>query len=138
MRLKYQRELIFNQAIQMCFLSESLYEGNEKDFFMKGGNPGFRGIQENGAWLKSYHVLSLDYQIPIKFYNSGTWTVAPFIDTGLLNSPLKDNPDEHFTSIGIGTYYFLKNIAVPGIGIAAGVNDKYQETYFKFTIGFSF
>jgi len=47
-----------------------------------------------------------------------------------------DNKTVNYHSYGIGSYFFLKKIAIPGIGLVIGTNTEYQDSFFKFTIGF--
>jgi outer membrane protein assembly factor BamA len=130
--------LFAKQVCQLQVMAGYLHGGDERSYFRVGGNKGFRGVPDRGAWADQFLVTSLDYQIPLWFSKAGTWTVAPFVDMGYLHQPEFGEEDVTYTSYGLGTYLFLKQVAVPGLGFEFGHNDSYQKSFFKFTIGFSF
>ena len=133
-----EKNVVGQQAIQAQLNVGYLNNGDERDLIRVGGNRGFRGIQDEGVWVDRYATLALDYQIPIWFGNLGTWTVAPFCDIGQLRQPQGEDTVVTYTAIGLGTYLYLKEVALPGVGIYAGYNDSFQETFFSATIGFAF
>jgi len=109
--------LIGKQVLQTQVRAGFLDNGDDRDLFRLGGSIGFRGIQEQGVWVDRFAALSIDYQIPVWSGDLGTWTVAPFSDFGYLNYPQDTDAYDYYASIGIGTYLFLKDVALPGVGI---------------------
>jgi hypothetical protein len=110
--------------------------GTETDTFRLGLSKGFRGIPAQGAWPEKYYALSFDYQIPIRKLSFGTWTTAPFTDTGQLKYRSNTGLDAvDYNSIGIGTYIFLKEVAIPGLGLEIGRNNKFQSNFVSFSLG---
>jgi outer membrane protein assembly factor BamA len=112
--------------------------GDERDLMRVGAKRGFRGIPDSGAWVDKYMTAAFDYQIPLWRSRIGTWTVAPFFDVGYLDQPTSNGREKiSYTALGIGTYLYLRKLAIPGVGVQVGHNDTYQDTFFEVTIGFS-
>ena len=137
-QINEEANLFAKQVCQLQVMAGYLDGGDERSFFRVGGDKGFRGVPDRGAWVDQFLTASLDYQIPLWFSDAGTWTVAPFLDVGRLHQPEFGEEDVTYTSAGIGSYLYLKQVAVPGLGFEVGHNDTYQTSFFKFTIGFSF
>lgn len=137
LKLSWQKEIIDNHVLQLRFNAGRLYGGDRREALRMGGRVGFRGIQDQGAWTEKHLTGSIDYQIPLHMTSTGTWTVAPFVDVGTLELIESAKDKLNYYSYGIGTYYFLKKITIPGLGLALGHNSKYQDFFFKFTVGFS-
>ena len=137
-KFNWQKQLFKNNVLQALIQSAFIEEGDERDDFRVGGNGGFRGIHNKGVWTKGYLTGSLEYQIPLKFTTFGTWTVAPFCDIGYLKIRFPESASELYAAAGVGTYFYLKNIALPGAGFQVGHNTEYEDLFFKFSIGFAF
>lgn len=135
LKMNWQMETINSQAFQLGFLSGNIHNADRRSALRVGSKNGFRGIPGEGAWTNAYYALSMDYQIPLSSSGHGTWTLAPFLDNGLLIQQA-DNQATSYLSYGIGSYFFLKKVAIPGIGLIIGTNSEYQKNFFKFTIGF--
>lgn len=133
----WQQPFYEDQVLQLTLSGAHLDGGDVRDYFRLGTTPGFRGIQEQGAWANNYLAISADYQVPIKTFESGTWTFAPFVDAGSLKTDVRESERINYTAYGVGTYFYLKKIMVPGIGFVIGRNSEYQETFYNFTLGFS-
>ena len=136
--LSWQRQLFKKNVLQALVKGSYIENGDERDDLHIGGTSGFRGILSNGVWVKEYLTGSLDYQIPLIFSKYGTWAIAPFCDIGYLKKRFPEKDTELFSASGLGTYFYLKNFAVPGAGLQVGHNTKYEEIFFKFSIGFIF
>ncbi|MFH1903935.1 MAG: BamA/TamA family outer membrane protein [bacterium] len=136
--LSWQKQLFENNVLQALVKGSYIEDGDERDDLRIGGTSGFRGIFSSGVWVKGYLTGSLDYQIPLKFSKYGTWTIAPFCDIGYLRKRFPEKDTELYVASGLGTYFYLKNIAIPGAGLQVGHNTKYEEIFFKFSIGFTF
>jgi Omp85 superfamily domain len=138
----------FKADWQTCFFSNHAFQFSyrmagsdnpERESAMRiGSKKGSRGIPDNGVWAESIASISLDYQIPVMSGSSGTWTVAPFLDKGIIKIVDRQDRLVHYRAMGIGSYFFLKQIAIPGMGFVIGSNDTYEETFYKFTVGFDF
>jgi hypothetical protein len=134
-KLNWQLETFNNQALQFGFFSGHIQNADRRSALRVGSKPGFRGIPGEGAWSDAYYTLSTDYQIPLSSSDKGNWTLAPFLDNGFLIQQSGHKPISYL-SYGIGSYFFLKKVAIPGIGLVIGTNTEYQDSFFKFTIGF--
>ncbi len=135
-RMSWQKNLFCDHALQIRILGGYLEEANRQNALRIGRRNGFRGIQENGAWVEGYVAVAIDYQIPLWRTSFGTLTVAPFVDAGYLWQAVDEIGDDGYISSGLGCYYYLKRVAVPGIGIQLGSNSEYQDIFFQFSIGF--
>ena len=138
LQINEEVNLFAKQVCQLQVIAGYLGGRDERSSFRVGGEKGFRGIPDGGAWVDELLTASLDYQVPLWFGGAGTWTVAPFLDVGYLHQPDLGEEDVTYAAYGLGTYMYLKEVAVPGIGFQIGHNDTYQTSFFKFTIGFSF
>lgn len=101
-----------------------------------GGQAGLRGIPSGGVWTDAYAAFGVDYQFPLLELGAGYWTLAPFYDQGSLQV-YDTHKVVNYHAYGLGTYFFLRKIAIPGLGIIIGRNNRYQDTFYSFTIGFS-
>ena len=138
-QLNSEKRIFLEQVLQVQGSGGYQGGGDERDLMRVGANSGFRGIPNNGAWVDRYLTLALDYQIPLWRGRIGTWTVAPFCDVGYLRQPTIDESEElTYTAWGLGTYLFLRKLAIPGVGVQVGHNDTYQDSFFEVTIGFAF
>jgi hypothetical protein len=79
----------------------------------------------------------VDYQIPIAKWDHGVVTVAPFADYGIYRA-FFEGTGNNYLSHGIGAYYFINLINLPGIGLTAGVNEDFMGTFVAFQIGMGF
>jgi outer membrane protein assembly factor BamA len=131
--LRYQKNIFLQHALQIGLRSNVSDNATVKDVMKMGGRKGLRGIQENGLWAEKMVSVSTDYQVPLIFSSYGVWTVAPFFDYGLVDSEF--SPISNYSSYGIGGYLYLKQIAIPGIGIEFGRNEKFQGTFVSFSVG---
>ena len=123
-------------ALQLHVESRAKNSGDVRDSFKLGSNLGFRGVESAGIWAKQAHSVSIDYKIPFLDIKFGTWTVGPFADYALFKEFDADGHKETY-AYGISTFMFLKKIALPGIGIIVGHNDKYLGDFVSVSIGFA-
>ena len=133
----WQKKFIRNNAIQLKLQLQEISEATLGDPLLLGRSKGFRGIENQGLWVKSAQSLSIDYQIPIKSYGYGTWTISPFVDLSHFD-PVIDIPADSFISCGIGGSLFLKNIAFPGIALYLGYNNEFKGFFVSFSLGMKF
>lgn len=110
-----------------------------------GDQQGFRGVPRDGIWAESFGTLAIDYHVPLWRAGFGTVTLAPFLDRGLVINRLRSGATTQserarkvdFMAYGVGSYVFLKQVAVPGLGLIFGHNPRYGGTFFSFSIGIS-
>ncbi|OFZ46468.1 MAG: hypothetical protein A2381_02040 [Bdellovibrionales bacterium RIFOXYB1_FULL_37_110] len=131
--LKYQKNIWLKHALQLGMNILVISDSSSKDLEKIGAIPSFRGIPEGGLWVEQTLSFSCDYQIPVSFANYGTWTIAPFADYGIYESTYTQR--RNFSSYGIGGYLYLKEIAMPGIGIIWGTNNHFEENFVSFSVG---
>ena len=111
--------------------------GNPGDVSTHGRGKGYRGIESNGLWTRKIAAASADYQIPVAKTGHGTFTVAPFVDYGAYKPFFADN-GSNYLAYGIGAYYFINFINLPGVGLVVGRNQEFMGTFVSFQIGGSF
>ncbi len=136
--IDWQRETWARQVLQVSFEAAYSNLNDIRNSLEEGQKRGFRGTETSSLWLNRYLSLSLDYQIPIKRASYGTWTIAPFMDIARFKSIVDLNGIESLISYGLGGYLFLKNIAIPGVGLELGYNSKFRGEFVNVSIGFSF
>ncbi len=129
-KIKYQRNIWQQHVLQLAWLAG--YNSNSTDKSVD--KFGLRGMPSNGLWADKISALSLDYQIPIKETNYGTWTVAPFFDYGVYDSNYTRGND--YNAYGVGGYLYLKEVALPGMGLIAGYNHRFLKEFVSFSVGF--
>ena len=116
----------------------TLKNGYVSDAFRKGNAKGFRGTGASSLWVRHYGNLALDLQIPLQETRFGTWTWAPFLETGRLAIAGGHRSIISYTTGGIGAYFFLKEIAIPGLGVEFGSNSRFLKKFMSFSVGLSF
>ena len=130
------------QAIQWTVNTAFLEGGDKRDALKSGrretSGRGLRGIPEGGYFTHFIATTSIDYQIPLRFTKYGTWTLAPFVDFGKINGHEKQNEDLWQKAYGIGSYFFLKGIMLPGVGFLIGRNETFKNGFAELSIGESF
>jgi len=134
--LQEQKQVLKSSVIQIELNGAYLQGGDMRDAIYGGGENGLRGIPSDGVWVRKYLSVAIDYQIPILRRPGGTFTTAPFIDAGVLQEWDVESEYIRFYSYGIGMYYFLKEMALPGFGLQIGSNKEYEKFFISFRIGF--
>jgi hypothetical protein len=79
---------------------------------------------------------SLDYHIPWRVTDRSTWTMAAFAETNLFEQVARPNEWERHHAEGFGIYLFLRQIAVPGLGLIGGWMDGHRP-FISFSLGTS-
>jgi len=138
LQVNVEKNVLLDQVLQVQVSGAYQDGGDERDLMRIGAKRGFRGIPDSGAWVDKYMTAAFDYQIPLWSSRIGTWTVAPFCDVGYLDQPTSNGSEKiGYTALGIGTYLYLRKLAIPGVGVQVGHNDTFQDSFFEVTIGFS-
>lgn len=135
--LSWDKLILGKQALQLGLEVNYQINATAADVEMFGREQGYRGIESNGLWADRIAAISMDYQIPLYKWQAGTATIAPFIDFGIYQDYFDDNA-ANYLAYGIGAYYFLNLINVPGIGFVVGRNDEFMGSFVSFQIGMSF
>ncbi len=134
--IEWEKNLISKNALQVGLRYEATNAEDSGRALHLGQDRGYRGIQSKSLWATESVALALDYQIPIAIRSYGTWTVAPFMDAGWFN-PVHELGADTYHSYGAGIYLYLKEIAIPGLGLVIGQNDDFLGGFVMFTLGFS-
>ncbi len=135
--LAWDKLLFVNHALQLGLRGAHQSEATGGDINMYGRGNGYRGIQPQGLWTSRIISASADYQIPIATWQHGTLTVAPFVDYGVYKSYFDDSDDDYLAG-GIGAYYFMNFINMPGLGVTVGMNEDFMGGYIAIQIGTGF
>jgi len=134
---EWDKLLFEKHALQLGLRGATQSDLHEGEVAMYGRSRGYRGIQPGGLWTRRIVAASVDYQIPVAKWGHGTVTVAPFADYGVYR-PYFEGTGNNYASYGIGAYYFINLINLPGIGLTAGVNENFMGTFVAFQIGMGF
>ena len=134
-RIRYGLPVFQHYAITAELQGGLWVDGNEADSFRKGLSRGFRGSESLSVWTNRFFNASVDYQVPLKTFQYGTWTMAPFLESGMIRFSAGQKSSIRYQSYGVGTYFFLKEIAIPGLGLEFGTNNKFQKRFVSFSAG---
>ena len=108
------------------------------DYLRIGDSPGARGIPGNGAWGQTYTNLALDYQMPLVVSKYAYWTVGPFTDLGYLwNTPHHTRTEIGYAAAGFASYVYLNRVNIPALGFFYSFNNRYENGFFSFYLGFA-
>lgn len=105
-------------------------------FELVGRNRGARGIPENGAWVTKHSYWFGEAMVPVWKPKAGTLVVGAFSEAGRLSfnsSYLADTAS--YSSMGVLCYFYLRRVAVPGIGIEIGRNNPFSDFFVSVAIG---
>lgn len=83
-------------------------------YYRLGGAVGSRGLPTRGIWVTRYGFLSGAAEEPVLRHKWGVLTTAQFADFLFTT---EDEPVRTYTSGGIGLRVYLKNIAMPALGV---------------------
>lgn len=139
---RYGKEMPHQQALQTSFNIASLTGGDKRDALKSGRRyskgKGLRGIPDGGYFTDVIATCSIDYQFPLTFTRYGVWTLAPFTDIGRINGYKNVHDDLWQRAYGLGSYFFLTGIMLPGVGLIVGRNPTFNNNFLEFTVGESF
>lgn len=136
-QISWQSAVFRDHALQLLAIGGMVAHGSKADALRLGGGRGLRGIEPKTAWAGRFYAAAIDYQIPLKSYAAGTVTMAPFADGGRIEHRGGEGDTVDYYVVGGGVYFFLKNIALPGLGLEAGYNSRYMKDFFTFSAGLS-
>jgi hypothetical protein len=132
----YQKNAIRDHILHISLTTYKELRVNTAASLKFGAQRGLRGIDKESLSASRLAALGLDWQIPLKHTDYGTWVAAPFFDFGNLNSRLTRG--ENYFSFGAGGFLYLKKIALPGLGLYVGHNNKFESSFVNFFMGASF
>ncbi|MDT8445562.1 MAG: hypothetical protein RRB13_01540 [bacterium] len=133
--LGWQGAIWRDQALQLRLQADRLNRDDPRLAIQGGGALGARGVPWMGLWSGRYLTASIDYQMPIVYSSLGIATVAPFVDVGWIDLSGK-NRQVTYQAWGLGGYFYLKEVSLPGLGILWGRNQPYADVFAKITLGF--
>lgn len=136
-RFEWDMPLFRSNALQTGVRGALQSLGASGDVLTYGRGKGFRGIQPGGLWTRKIIAFSVDYQIPVLKTGHGTFTVAPFADYGMYKPFLPDTGSS-YASYGVGAYYFINLLNLPGVGVLAGYNEEFMGAFADLQIGMGF
>ncbi len=103
------------------------------DAFALGGRPGSRGLREAGLWAERAITATLDYQVPLWRPGWGTVTALGFVDGGLATWR---GDRTRWVAPGAGLRVYLRNIALPAIGLDLAWSTAGRSVAPSFFLGF--
>ncbi len=136
--VNYQFAAFEDHAINLMGSAMNMNDIRKTDAERVGSTKGFRGIETKTAWAKSYFVQTAEYQVPLKRFEKGTLTSAVFYDHGHMETFALDLNEIDYNAAGVGVYFYLSRIAIPGFGLEWGFNSNYQKNFVNFSIGMSY
>jgi len=110
---------------------------DQRDAFKLGRSRGFRGTLQYSIWAQHFYGLIFGYDVPIMRWSFGTWTFGLFSDLTRIKN-VNDLGYTNFFSGGVGTYIYLKKLAIPGFGIEYGWQNQKKDTFFALNVGIGF
>lgn len=136
LRYEFQYHAFARHAVKLQFEAFGTDSGDLRDAFLLGAEPGWRGVERNGVWAQHAWSVAFDYQVPVLEGRFGTWVVGPFADAARFQDADGIASPERSESYGLGSFLYLKRIALPGVGIVAGRNEQYLGGFVSVQIGF--
>lgn len=103
------------------------------DAFALGGRPGSRGLREAGLWAERAITATLDYQVPLWRPGWGTVTALGFVDGGLATWRADET---RWVAPGAGFRVYLRNVALPAIGLDLAWSTAGRSVAPSFFLGF--
>ena len=99
------------------------------------GNTTGSYILPKGVTADNYISSVFSYNIPIKYFSWGTFSIKGFYETGMFESDLTDSTMYH--GPGTGFEIYLNNLAIPAVGANTGWNMNTGIMQFELSMGFS-
>jgi outer membrane protein assembly factor BamA len=105
------------------------------DALRLGGRPGSRGFTFGGLWAETAGTFTAEYQVPIWRRPWGTVTGAAFCDAGATR--WKGEPTSYLAP-GLGMRLYLRQLAVPAIGLDVAQATGQSSPAVSFVAGFRY
>jgi outer membrane protein assembly factor BamA len=103
------------------------------DAFTLGGRPGSRGLRAEGLWAERALTTTLDYQVPVWRPRWGTLTAVGFVDAGVSSWAATVT---RFVAPGGGVRLYLRNVALPALGVDLAWSTAGRQLAPSFFLGF--
>ena len=125
----------FDDQSALLFLQYVNATGNAAlDAHRLGGQIGTRGFTPLGLWAEHAATATVEYQVPVAHFKSGTWTVNGFCDAGAL---VWESDSWRFVTPGLSTRFYLKNVAFPAVGLDIGYSTRDERVVTSASVGMS-
>jgi outer membrane protein assembly factor BamA len=126
---------VWNHALLLGCRGAHVASSDTRDALKLGGGPGLRGFVAQTIWTNRYAACSMDYQIPLYRAPLGTVTFAPLLDRGWARIASKSKNSITFSAAGGGIYFYLNQVAMPGMGMACAHSFYNNRLLCQFSIG---
>lgn len=103
------------------------------DAFTLGGRPGSRGVRAEGLWAERAVTTTLEYQVPVWTPRWGTLTTIGFVDAGVSRWA---GAVTRWVAPGGGVRVYLRNIALPALGVDLAWSTAGRQLAPSFFLGF--
>ena len=133
----WQIPLLGDNVLKFNLGSAGTSSSDLRDSLKMGGDGPLRGVERNGLWARHVAGVSVDYQLPLWQGRFGTWAAAPFVCYARYHPP-EGGGWQISRALGAGLFLYLKKIALPGIGVAAGYNPDFSGGFVDVQVGFGF
>jgi len=133
----WQFPLWGDNVLKFNLASAGSSSSDSRDSFKVGGDGPLRGVERSGLWARHVAGVSVDYQFPLWQGRFGTWAAGPFACYARYLPP-EGGTWQSSRALGAGLFLYLKKIALPGIGVAAGYNPDFSERFVDVQVGFGF
>jgi outer membrane protein assembly factor BamA len=98
-----------------------------------GGQPGSRGFRAQGLWAQSAASAALEYQVPLWRPRWGALAAAGFCDAGWVRWRAEET---RYVAPGAGIRLFLRNLAIPVVGLDVAWASGVDAPAFSAQVGF--
>ena len=98
-----------------------------------GGQPGFFTLPDETITARNYGSTTLSWEFSAIRFPWATITLVAFYEGGIYET--EQNEWQSFTGPGLGFRFYLKNIALPAMGLNTSWNLETSEIYVNFSIG---
>jgi hypothetical protein len=113
--------------------------GNEPDLFdEKLGGPGFRCLPYGKSFSTKYAAAYSSLEVPALSPAWGTVTLCAFAEAGVYETgPEGDESLESFYGPGAGLRVYLRNVALPALGVDLAYSLSHRRVAFSVALGFA-
>ncbi|MDF1555759.1 MAG: hypothetical protein P1P84_21980 [Deferrisomatales bacterium] len=133
----WQFPLLGNNVLKLNLVGAGTSSSDLRDSLKLGGDGPLRGVERDGLWVRHAVGASVDYQVPLWQGRFGTWAAGPFACYARYRQP-EGGGWQSSRALGAGLFLYLKKIALPGIGVAAGYNPDFTGGFVDIQVGFGF
>jgi hypothetical protein len=133
----WQRPLLGESVLKFHLGGAGTSSSDRRDVLKLGGDGPLRGVERDGIWARHLAGVALDLQVPLWQGRFGTWAAGPFACYARYLPP-EGGGWGTSRAVGAGLFLYLKEIALPGIGVAAGTNPEFSGGFVDVQVGFGF